>query len=109
MGRRPKEDRDLVKTVTVGVKLTVAEREALDRLVEVRSAELARLTGERIEATASGVLRWLMLEAAAARGIPTGAGEARPTGAPARPRATAKAPKGKPAKGRKRAGGAGRP
>jgi hypothetical protein len=110
MGRQPKEDRSEVKTIVVGVKLTEAEREVLARLVEIRSAEIAKVMGERIEATASGVLRWLLLEAAKARGIPTVAGESKSPPPepepPARPKAATKATKaaakGKPAKGRGR-------
>ncbi len=85
MGRRAKEDRGAVRTTVVGVKLSEAERSALDHLVEVRSAEIAEVMGERVEATASGVLRWLLLREAKARGMPIGAG-ARPPGpsAPAR-------------------------
>ncbi len=120
MGRRPKEDRGEVKTIVVGVKLTPTERAALDRLVEMRSAEIAKVMGERIEATASGVLRWLLLETAKARGIPTEASESRlpsppepeppapPKRSPAKasssraPAAKGKPMKGKPTKGRGR-------
>jgi hypothetical protein len=106
MGRQPKQDRGEVKTIVVGVKLTEGEREALGRLVEMRSDEIEEMMGERIEATASGVLRWLLVKEAKARGIPTGAGESRPPPPPepeppARPKAAPKTAKGKPSKGRK--------
>jgi hypothetical protein len=113
MGRRPKEDRGEVKTIVVGVKLTEAERAALDRLVEMRSAEIAEVMGERIEATASGVLRWLLVREAKARGVSVGGNSKPPTPPepklPARPRLPSKASsartpatKGKPTKGRGR-------
>lgn len=113
MGRRPKEDRGEVKTIVVGVKLTEAERAALDRLVEMRSAEIAEVVGERIEATASGVLRWLLVREAKARGVLIGGNSRPPTPPepepPDRPRSPSKASsaktpatKGRPAKGRGR-------
>lgn len=114
MGRRPKEDRGEVKTIVVGVKLTEAERAALDRLVEMRSAEIAEVMGERIEATASGVLRWLLVREAKARGVlPSGSSRPPPPPEPEPPAppkrssskvssAKASPSKGKPTKGRGR-------
>src|SRR5215213_6558200 len=107
MGRQPKSNRGDVKTVVVGVKLTLAEREALGQLVEMRTAEIAELMGERIEATASGVLRWLLVKEAKARGIMTGPGESKPPPPPEpeppprpAPKAPAKAAKTLPSKGK---------
>lgn len=107
-GRPPKEDRDEVKRLYVSVKLTAAERDEFDRVLELRAAELRRLTGEGFNLTASDLLRRLIAKEAERLGVRPAAGESRPPPPPepeppARPKAAPKAAtaKGKPSKGRK--------
>lgn len=87
----PKED-DPTATETLTVRLTPIDRFALDRLVELRTAELA---AEGVKVKAGTYVRGLVRREAMAKGLLDAAGH--PTAAlrmPARP-ATARAGKGK--------------
>ena len=85
MARHTREPTPATDTLTL--RLTVADRDLLDRLVKMRSADLAH---EGIEVTAASLVRGLIRREAAARGIeatePTPAPErtkpSRPAGAP---------------------------
>lgn len=77
MARHTREPAPATDTLTL--RLTVADRDLLDRLVTLRSAELAH---EGIEVTAASLVRGLIRREAAARGI-----EAKePPPAPERPK-----------------------
>lgn len=70
---RPKEpDRQKVKGVILTLKLTLAERARLKRLVEAREEELRKLTGQRIDVSASAYIRWLMDRDSQERGLDGG-------------------------------------
>ena len=69
MGRPRTTDRASVKDFTLTLKLTTPERERLRELVAQREAELAQLTGQRIELSASAFLRWLMDDRARSVGL----------------------------------------
>jgi hypothetical protein len=62
---RPKLAPGQKKTDAVQVKLTVAEREVFDRLLEARRREL----GPGVEVSDAGLLRWLFWKEATARGL----------------------------------------
>lgn len=68
MGRPRTQDRSKVKDTILTLKLTHAERERLRELVAQREDELAKLTGQRIELSASAFIRWLLDERARAAG-----------------------------------------
>jgi hypothetical protein len=70
MGRPMLADRDLVKGVVMTLKLSGPERARLDKLVDARSAEIQKLTGQRIELSLAAYIRWLFDRDAEARGIP---------------------------------------
>jgi hypothetical protein len=76
MARPPKEDRDAVRSSVLTLKLSVRDRDMLGRLAEARAAELRELTGQTIDVTMSGLIRWLAEKEAAARGIATTAADA---------------------------------
>lgn len=69
MGRPRTDDREKVKASILTMKLTTTERERLRALVEHRENELAGMTGQRIEVSASAFLRWLMDERARTVGL----------------------------------------
>jgi hypothetical protein len=75
MSRPPKEDRDAVRTSVLTLKLSVRDRAMLGRLAEARAAELRELTGQTIDVTMSGLIRWLAEKEASARGIATTAAD----------------------------------
>jgi hypothetical protein len=116
MPRPPKADRDAVKSIVVGVKLTPAEKAVLDRLVERRADEAEKALGQRFDVNASAYIRWLIAREAKAQGVdPEGleSPEPGPVASKAAPRAKApakassaktKAPATKlePGKGRRR-------
>lgn len=71
MARPLKEDRDAVRTSALTLKLSIRDRAMLGRLAEARAAEIHALTGQSIDVTMSGLIRWLAEKEAAARGFET--------------------------------------
>jgi hypothetical protein len=80
MARPKNADRQKVKNITLTLKLTLAERKRLHQLVEARAEELHKLTGQRIDVSASAYIRWLMDRDAEERGLddPTKTAASRP-------------------------------
>jgi ribosomal protein L11 len=62
-------NREAVKGTIFTMKLTPTERALLGQLVTHREGELAGLTGQRIEVSASAFVRWLFIERARQVGI----------------------------------------
>lgn len=79
-----------MKSTILTLKLTLSERERLRALTAHREEELASLTGQRIEVSASAYIRWLMDQRALAVGLAS-----TPTTTKAKP--TPKAAKANPA------------
>jgi hypothetical protein len=69
MVRPLKEDRDAVRTSVLTIKLSAHDRALLGRLAESRAEELRKLTGQTIDVSLSGLLRWVVEAEAARRGI----------------------------------------
>jgi hypothetical protein len=69
MPRPPKPDRGTVKNTILAVRLSPDDRALVDRLVQARAEELARLAGQPIDVTAASYVRWLILRDAEARGM----------------------------------------
>ena len=70
---RPKyANRSEVKTVTLTLKVTKAERKRLNELAAARAKELQERTGQRIAVSASALIRWLMDREADQRGLGPG-------------------------------------
>lgn len=69
MARPKKKDRTEVKKKILTLKLTKQDHDRLAKLVEARAIEIEEATGQRIDLTASGYLRWLMDQDALARGL----------------------------------------
>lgn len=74
LGGRPAiDDRDTVRSVTVTLKMSPAERALLDRLIAARAAEeRASTAGARVEVTVSSLVRELLHREAKARGLGRG-------------------------------------
>lgn len=68
MGRLPKADRAAVADYTVSVRLAVAEREALEGLIEAQN-QVLRADGLAITVTASSYLRTLLVQRAQQAGL----------------------------------------
>src|SRR5690242_2357307 len=56
-------------TTTFTLKFTTAERELVGRLLDARAKELREVTGQDMEVTIAGYLRWLIERDAQARGL----------------------------------------
>jgi len=69
MARPKNPDRPKVKNIILTLKLTLGERKRLHQLVEAREEELRKLTGQRIDVSASAYIRWLMDQDAARLGL----------------------------------------
>ncbi len=78
-------NREAVKGTIFTMKLTPTERALLRQLVTQREGELAGLTGQRIEVSASAFVRWLFIERARQVGIVADVPTANDSPAPSTP------------------------
>ena len=78
-------NREAVKGTIFTMKLTPTERALLRQLVTQREGELAELTGQRIEVSASAFVRWLFIERARQVGIVADVPTANDSPAPSTP------------------------
>lgn len=69
MPRKPKAG--VAAEVTLTLRITDADRAALDRLVAMRAEELAELGADEIEVTAASYMRALLRREAKAKGVST--------------------------------------
>ena len=73
LGRRPRDDRDAVRSELVTLKLTPPEGKLLDRLIAVREAEVSAASGGgRVVLSRSSVLRELLTAECARRNLTEG-------------------------------------
>jgi hypothetical protein len=67
--KTPRNDRASVRDHVLCFKVTVAERDLIERLRARRADEVARLAGQRLLVTAGAYLRWLVEQDAERQGV----------------------------------------